>query len=251
MATTYLTPGVYVEEVPSGSATLAPGATAVAAFVGFTARRRTDDPNDPHGLKPRLVTSWTQFEHLYGGFTPGAMLPHSVYGYFNNGGSARLHRAASRTPSRPPSPARWRCRPPTARSARPSRSRPSSPTPTSPSRSPPSRRPRTTRRPRRRSASTSSRRRQRARRDLRRPHARQGRPQRRDRRQQGVDEDQGGDEDRHLEARGRPGQPARRQLRARAGPADARRRHRPGVRRLRDRPHRASTASSSPTTSRW
>ena len=28
MATTYLTPGVYVEEVPSGSATLAPGATA-------------------------------------------------------------------------------------------------------------------------------------------------------------------------------------------------------------------------------
>jgi uncharacterized protein len=87
VATTYLTPGVYVEEVPSGMATLAAGATAVAAFVGFTAKAPKDDPNDPQGLKPRLVTNWTQFEQLYGGFTPGAMLPHSVYGYFNNGGS--------------------------------------------------------------------------------------------------------------------------------------------------------------------
>jgi phage tail sheath protein FI len=83
----YLTPGVYVEEVPSSSATLSAGATAVAAFVGFTAKAPTDDPNDPEGLKPRLVTNWTQFEELYGGFVPGAMLPHSVYGYFNNGGS--------------------------------------------------------------------------------------------------------------------------------------------------------------------
>jgi phage tail sheath protein FI len=87
VATTYLTPGVYVEEVPSGMATLAPGATAVAAFVGFTAKGPRDDPSDPLGQKPRLVTNWTQFEQLYGGFTPGAMLPHAVYGYFNNGGA--------------------------------------------------------------------------------------------------------------------------------------------------------------------
>ncbi len=83
----YLTPGVYVEEVPSSSATLSAGATAVAAFVGFTAKAPNDDPSDPDGLKPRLVTNWTQFEELYGGFVAGAMLPHSVYGYFNNGGS--------------------------------------------------------------------------------------------------------------------------------------------------------------------
>lgn len=87
MAATYLTPGVYVEEVPSGSATLSAGATAVAAFVGFTAKAPDDDPSDPDGLKPRLVTNWSQFESLYGGFVPGAMLAHSVYGYFNNGGS--------------------------------------------------------------------------------------------------------------------------------------------------------------------
>ncbi len=83
----YLTPGVYVEEVASSSATLSAGATAVAAFVGFTAKAPKDDPSDPDGLKPRLVTNWTQFEGLYGGFVPGAMLPHSVYGYFNNGGA--------------------------------------------------------------------------------------------------------------------------------------------------------------------
>ncbi len=87
MAATYLTPGVYVEEVPSSSATLSAGATAVAAFVGFTAKAPTDDPSDPEGVKPRLVTNWTQFESLFGGFVPGIMLPHSVYGYFNNGGS--------------------------------------------------------------------------------------------------------------------------------------------------------------------
>jgi hypothetical protein len=87
MAATYLTPGVYVEEVASSSATLSAGATAVAAFVGFTAKAPTDDPTDPEGVKPRLVTNWTQFESLYGGFVPGAMLAHAVYGYFNNGGS--------------------------------------------------------------------------------------------------------------------------------------------------------------------
>jgi phage tail sheath protein FI len=87
VATTYLTPGVYVEEVPSSSAVLAPGATAVAAFVGFTAKGPKDDPSDPLGQKPRLVSNWAQFEQLYGGFEKGAMLPHAVYGYFNNGGA--------------------------------------------------------------------------------------------------------------------------------------------------------------------
>jgi phage tail sheath protein FI len=66
---------------------LSAAATAIAAFVGFTAQAPTDDPTDPEGAKPRLVTSWTAFEELYGGFAPGCMLPHAVYGYFNNGGS--------------------------------------------------------------------------------------------------------------------------------------------------------------------
>jgi phage tail sheath protein FI len=99
----YLTPGVYVEEVASSSATLSAGATAVAAFVGFTAKAPTDDPTDPEGLKPRLVTNWTQYETLYGGFTAGAMLPLSVYGFFNNGGAmAYIVRIPHTTPSTEP-----------------------------------------------------------------------------------------------------------------------------------------------------
>src|SRR5690242_14585827 len=79
---TYTAPGVYVEEVPSSQKVLSAAPTAVAAFVGFTATAPTDDPNDPQGLAPRLVTSWTQFESLYGGFSEGCVLPLSVYGYF-------------------------------------------------------------------------------------------------------------------------------------------------------------------------
>lgn len=84
---TYAAPGVYVEEVPSSQKSLTAAATAIAAFVGFTERAPQDDPTDPAGIKPRLVTSWTQFEQLYGGFKKGCVLPLSVFGYFQNGGS--------------------------------------------------------------------------------------------------------------------------------------------------------------------
>ena len=63
---TYAAPGVYVEEVASSQKVLSAAPTAIAAFVGFTERAPSDDPNDPEGLAPRLVTSWTQFEQLYG-----------------------------------------------------------------------------------------------------------------------------------------------------------------------------------------
>ena len=87
MATTYRTPGVYVEEVSSGSKVLSGPATAVAAFVGFTQMAPDDDPADPNGLMPRKVTSWAEYESLYGGIVEGAMLPYSVNGFFQNGGT--------------------------------------------------------------------------------------------------------------------------------------------------------------------
>ena len=83
---TYLSPGVYVEEIDGGSKPIEGVGTAVAAFVGFTERAPDDDAGDPHGVKPRLVTNWSQYERLFGGFVDGAALPHAVYGYFNNGG---------------------------------------------------------------------------------------------------------------------------------------------------------------------
>jgi uncharacterized protein len=101
---TYTAPGVYVEEVPSSQKVLSAAPTAVAAFVGFTERAPSDDPNDPQGLAPRLVTSWSQFESLYGGFSEGCILPLSVYGYFANGGSiAYICRIPNTEPAGQPS----------------------------------------------------------------------------------------------------------------------------------------------------
>lgn len=100
---TYTAPGVYVEEIPSSQKVLTAAPTAVTAFVGFTASAPTDDPLDPHGLAPRMVTSWTQYENLYGGFVEGAVLPLSVYGYFLNGGSlAYIVRVPNAEPSGEP-----------------------------------------------------------------------------------------------------------------------------------------------------
>src|SRR4051794_9293780 len=90
MAASYGAPGVYIEEQPSGSMPIEGVGTAVAAFVGFTERydAAQGDPTDPAGVKPQLVTSWPQYERIYGGFVRGAMLPHAVRGFFENGGSA-------------------------------------------------------------------------------------------------------------------------------------------------------------------
>jgi len=101
---TYAAPGVYVEEVPSAQKVLTAAATAVAAFVGFTAKAPLDDPSDPEGVKPRMVTNWAQFEELYGGYADGCMLPIAVRGYFDNGGTiAYIARIPHTAPSGKPS----------------------------------------------------------------------------------------------------------------------------------------------------
>src|SRR6266545_6225455 len=84
---TYLTPGVYVEEVPSGSKPIEGVGTAVAAFVGLA-------PGGPINT-PMRISNWTQFAKIYGDpvnpdngpFMDGSYLGHSVYGFFQNGGS--------------------------------------------------------------------------------------------------------------------------------------------------------------------
>ncbi|MFI9381340.1 phage tail sheath family protein [Kutzneria sp. NPDC052558] len=78
MPSSYLAPGVYMEEVSSGSRPIEAVGTAVAAFVGFAEKGPVDEPV--------LVTSWTQFKRSFGDFVPGYYLAHAVYGYFLNGG---------------------------------------------------------------------------------------------------------------------------------------------------------------------
>jgi phage tail sheath protein FI len=77
---TYLSPGVYVEEIDSGSRPIEGVGTAVAAFVGLASRGPLHTPT--------LVTNWTQFTQAFGDFVEGSYLAHAVYGYFLNGGGA-------------------------------------------------------------------------------------------------------------------------------------------------------------------
>ena len=75
---TYLSPGVYVEEVAAGSRPIEGVGTAVAAFVGLAGRGPFNTPT--------LVSNWTQFTSTFGDFVAGSYLAHAVYGYFMNGG---------------------------------------------------------------------------------------------------------------------------------------------------------------------
>ncbi len=78
MPTTYQAPGVYVEEIPSGSRPIEGVGTSVAAFVGFAEKGPLNEPV--------RVTNWTQYMNAFGGFTRDAYMPLSVYGFFANGG---------------------------------------------------------------------------------------------------------------------------------------------------------------------
>lgn len=83
---TYLTPGVYVEEVPAQSKPIEGVGTSIAAFVGLA-------PGGPVNT-PMRVSNWTQFARIFGDpanpeagpFMSGAYLAHAVYGFFQNGG---------------------------------------------------------------------------------------------------------------------------------------------------------------------
>jgi phage tail sheath protein FI len=84
---TYLTPGVYVEEVPSASKPIEGVGTSVCAFVGLA-------PGGPINT-PMRISNWAQFARIFGDpanpdngpFMEGAYLAHSVYGFFANGGT--------------------------------------------------------------------------------------------------------------------------------------------------------------------
>ena len=78
-------PGVYVEEVPGGARPIEVASTSTAAFVGI-ARRGPDGSVIKDEPRARRVTSWQEFQKLYGGFVADGYLAESVYQFFNNGG---------------------------------------------------------------------------------------------------------------------------------------------------------------------
>ncbi|GHH66696.1 hypothetical protein GCM10017673_12670 [Streptosporangium violaceochromogenes] len=94
----YLSPGVYVEEVDAGPRPIAGVSTSTAGMVGVTLR-------GPYTGKPKLVTSFLEFQRTFGGFLPEPdpavrdawagnpaeggrwwLFPLAVKGFFDNGG---------------------------------------------------------------------------------------------------------------------------------------------------------------------
>jgi hypothetical protein len=105
----YLAPGVYIEEVSFRSKSIEGVGTSTTAFAGPAARGPLYFASDraiPAGLPwaplvgvPEVITSYTEFERIYGGFADYAWSPaagardtvaytaHAVKGFFDNGGS--------------------------------------------------------------------------------------------------------------------------------------------------------------------
>ena len=80
MATSYLSPGVYVEEVDRGSKPIEAVGTNTVGFLGESAKGPLNESV--------LITNWSQFVKTFGDFKDcSEHLAHAVYGFFNNGGS--------------------------------------------------------------------------------------------------------------------------------------------------------------------
>ena len=74
-----LHPGVFVEELPDGSAPIEGVPTATTAFLGVTERGPT---------APTEVTGFAEYERAFGGaFSDPSFLFHAVAGFFENGGA--------------------------------------------------------------------------------------------------------------------------------------------------------------------
>ncbi|HEX8242910.1 MAG TPA: hypothetical protein VF541_05430, partial [Longimicrobium sp.] len=79
MPSTYSYPGVYVEEVPSGVHTIAGVSTSDTAFVDFFARGPVNDP--------QRITSFGDFERVFGGLDERSEASFAIQQYYKNGGS--------------------------------------------------------------------------------------------------------------------------------------------------------------------
>jgi len=81
----YLHPGVYVEEIPSGSKPIEGVGTSTAAFIGYTTK-------GPMG-EPTLISRWDDYDNEFGGIrnlqkeNAGDPMGLSVAAFYQNGGS--------------------------------------------------------------------------------------------------------------------------------------------------------------------
>jgi uncharacterized protein len=73
-----LHPGVYIQEIPSGVRPIEGVSTSTTAFLGKAEKGPLD--------RAFMVTSFTEFQTVYGGFLGDSYLAHAALQFFNNGG---------------------------------------------------------------------------------------------------------------------------------------------------------------------
>ena len=107
----YLSPGVYVEEVSFRAKSIEGVPTSTTGFAGLTRFGPVWTANGPTTCEPRLVTSFTEFERVYGGLEPIGIgggrvsyLAHAARAFFLNGGKrlyvSRVYRPDEDDPNR-------------------------------------------------------------------------------------------------------------------------------------------------------
>jgi phage tail sheath protein FI len=82
MSPTLSYPGVYVDEVPSGVHAITGVATSITAFVGRALRGPVD--------QAITITSYADFERIYGGLWLESNLGYAVQDFYRNGGSTAI-----------------------------------------------------------------------------------------------------------------------------------------------------------------
>src|SRR5579872_7351568 len=96
-------PGVYIQEVPSGSHTIVGVSTSITAFIGRTLRGPVN--------QAMITTSYSDFEESFGGSWSQSYLPDAVRDFYMNGGTQAVivrlyHPSGQETPPQmPPVPA--------------------------------------------------------------------------------------------------------------------------------------------------
>jgi len=90
----YLAPGVFVEEVSFRSRSIEGVATSTTGFAGIAGYGPVSYPGGPRNCEPRLITSFTEYERIYGrlgeidldGEQRKCFLALSTKAFFDNGG---------------------------------------------------------------------------------------------------------------------------------------------------------------------
>lgn len=83
---THTTPGVYIQEVPSGVRSIAQVETAIPAFIGYTQKAKRTSKSAKESAV--LITSFTEYQKIFGSATAGYYLSESVQLFFENGGQS-------------------------------------------------------------------------------------------------------------------------------------------------------------------